>query len=208
MPDAVPRARQSAWQRWELASLGANAPVAVDPEVVARDALALETASLDAQARAQAHAEGYAAGLAEARNETARLAAVLATMTDHAGHHEQKLADEVLDFALVFARQLVGEALAVRREFIVPIVAAALRQLPQSTQRVELRLNPADIALVRERLANETDAPRLALVADPSVAPGGCRLETEQASVDATPSARWRRLLAGLGRSDDWLEPL
>jgi len=35
----------------------------------------------------------------------------------------------------------------------------------------------------------------------------GCRLETEQMEVDATVPSRWRRLLANLGRSDDWLEP-
>jgi flagellar assembly protein FliH len=39
------------------------------------------------------------------------------------------------------------------------------------------------------------------------VAPGGCRVDTEQCEIDATLPTRWRRLLAGLGRSDDWLEP-
>jgi flagellar assembly protein FliH len=90
---------------------------------------------------------------------------------------------------------------------VLPAVTAALRQLPQSTQRVALRLNPADVALVRERLVADPDGPRVALVADAAIAPGGCQMETEHASIDATPAARWRRLLAGLGRSDDWIEP-
>lgn len=208
MADALPRARQSAWQRWELASLDTLAPAQVDPELAARQAIEQQAEIAAANARTAAHAEGHAAGLAAAQAETERLVAVLATISDHAGRHEQKLADEVLDLALVLARQLVGEALCVRREFILPIVAAALRQLPQSTQRVELRLNPADVALVRERLADDAEGPRAILVADPAIAPGGCLLDTEQASVDATPAARWRRLLAGLGRGDDWLEPL
>ena len=45
------------------------------------------------------------------------------------------------------------------------------------------------------------------LIADVGTAPGGCRLETEQCEVDATVPSRWRRLLANLGRSDDWIEP-
>jgi flagellar assembly protein FliH len=114
----------------------------------------------------------------------------------------------VLDLALVLARQLVGQALEVRRELVRPIVAAALAQLPQSTQRIELRLHPADVALVEPIVAEPHGGARLTVVADPLVAPGGCEIETEQCSVDATMPTRWRQLLANLGRTDDWLEPL
>ena len=67
-------------------------------------------------------------------------------------------------------------------------------------------MNPADVPLVREGMPHEPDAPRLTLVADASVAPGGCHADTAQASLDATLAKRWQRLLASLGRTDDWLE--
>ena len=117
------------------------------------------------------------------------------------------MVDEVLDLALVIARQLVGEGLSVRREFILPIVSAGLNQLPQSVQRMQLMLNPADMDLVRHFLSSEPASGRCQLIADPTIAPGGCRIETEQCEVDATIPSRWKRLLANLGRSDDWLEP-
>ena len=194
------RARMSAYRRWELASLAA--PV-VD---LAADAQALANAR-DAAAR-EGREAGYAAGLAAASAERSELVTLLTKLSSAAGDHEQRLCDEVLDLALVIARQLVGEALAVRREFILPIVSAALKQLPQSTQRIELMLNPSDVELVRTFLGTGEFANRCQLLPDASIAPGGCLVETEQSEIDVTIPSRWRRLLAALGRSDDWLEPV
>jgi len=199
-PGATDAKRLSAFQRWELASLDAEPrrDAVVDPAALA---------GARAAAEAEGRAAGYAAGLAAANGERAALALLLAKLGSAAGDHEQRLVDEVLDLALVLARQLVGEALAVRREFILPIVSAALKQLPQSTQRVELMLNPSDVELLRNFLGNGEFAGRCQLVGDASIAPGGCLIETEQSEIDVTIPSRWRRLLAALGRSDDWLEP-
>lgn len=200
--DYIPRESLSAWQRWELSAL---APV--DSAAAAEGAPAT-AARLRAELEADARATGYAAGMAAAATDHARLAALLVTLGDCAANHEQQLCDEVLDLALVLARQLVGEALAVRRELVQPIVSAALKQLPQSTQRIELRMHPSDVELVKPLLEGNALGARCEIVADALVAPGGCQLETEQCAVDATLPTRWRQLLANLGRSDDWLEPL
>lgn len=212
LSDLIPKEQLSAYQRWELASLqdgddgmAVNSPglKAANDALVEREAMA---------ARQQGHAEGFAAGLqagiARADAERERMQGLLATLSDHAGAHEQRLLDEVLDFALLLARQLVGEALAVRRELVLPVVSAALKQLPQSSQQVALMLNPSDVELVKRFLADKPLPQRIQLVADIAVAPGGCRIETEQCEVDATLPSRWRRLLANLGRLDDWIEPV
>jgi flagellar assembly protein FliH len=208
MSEALPRARMTAWQRWELASLDVTAPAApADPEAAAREAAAREAAAVAAQAQAEGHAQGYAAGLAAAMADVERLRHLLTRLGDATAAHEQRLADEVLDLALAFARQLVGQALAVRRELVLPVVATALAQLPQASRHIEVKLHPADVDLVRSVLPDEHAGPHVALVPDPSVAPGGCLVDADQAAVDASIATRWRRLLAGLGRTDDWLEP-
>ena len=196
----------SAYQRWELASLPTTTPVpgGAPDESQLREA---EFAKARAQAVAEGRAEGYAAGLAQAGTERARLAGVLQGLEAAAGDHADRLMDEVLDLALVLGRQLVGEALAVRRSLVLPIVAAALQQLPQSVQRVQVVANPGDVEIIQQFLDGDATRGRRQVVADPLIAPGGCRIETEQCDVDATLPTRWRRLLAGLGRSDDWLEP-
>ena len=203
MTMTVPRAQQSAWQRWEMASFDRVPPESVGPTQAEIEA---QRADVVAQAAA-GHAEGYAAGMAAAAADQAQLHALLPALATSAADHEQRLVDEVLDLALVLARQIVGEALAVRRDFILPVVSAALHQLPHSAQRTQLELNPADIRIVKTFLASEPTLPTCALIPDATIAPGGCRVETEQCSLDATTPTRWRRLLAALGRSDDWLEP-
>jgi flagellar assembly protein FliH len=191
----------SAYRRWELASLAVPAR---DPREEHAETLAAARAAAEREGRDA----GYAAGLAAAEAERAQLASLLGKLASAAGDHEQRLCDEVLDLSLVLARQLVGEALSVRREFILPIVSAALKQLPQSTQRIELMLNPSDVELVRTFLGAGEFAQRCQLLPDASIAPGGCLIETEQSGIDVTVPSRWRRLLAALGRSDDWLEPV
>jgi flagellar assembly protein FliH len=202
MSEAAGRARLTAWQRWEMASLGDAPAAAAEPGASARDAS--ETL---AQARAEGHAQGYAAGVAAAAADVERLRHIVGRLADTAATHDQRLADEVLDLALVFARQMVGQALAVRRELVLPIVAAALSQLPHASRHIDVRLNPDDLALVRSVLPADHAGPNVTLVPDQQVAPGGCLVDTDQAAVDATVATRWRRLLAGLGRTDDWLEP-
>ena len=210
--DLIPKEQLSAYQRWELASLQDDAAAAVAAASTERTAevQAQVQAGVDA-ARAEAHDEGYAAGyaagMAAAADAQQKLRSLLAHLADRADERRQHLLDEVLDLALVLGRQIVGEALAVRRELVLPVVSAALKQLPQANQRVQVLLNPSDVDLVGAFLASEQFPPTIQLVADATVAPGGCRVETEQMEVDATVPSRWRRLLANLGRSDDWLEP-
>ena len=127
----------SAWQRWELDSLAAPASKA-EAERAAQDAMAAERARVLAEARAA----GLAQGRAEAQAEQARLAALADTLTHCVADHEQRLVDEVLDLALLLARQMVGEALSVKRDLLLPVVSAALRQLPQTTQRVDIVVTP------------------------------------------------------------------
>jgi flagellar assembly protein FliH len=195
--DVIPKERLSAYHRWELASLhGAAAPHGREDEPDAAGA----------QARAEGVAAGYAAGMAQASAERARLATLLATLGAQAAEYEQQLADGIVDLALALARQLAGSALAVRRELLLPVVSSALQQLPQSTRHVRVVLNPADLAVVQTLLGSERHGASCELVGDATIDAGGCRIETEQCEVDATIPARWQRLLASLGRGEDWLE--
>lgn len=211
--DGTPAAQLSAWHRWELASLDVDggarrgsAPEA-DAATARAAAEAERAAAAVAAARDAGYAAGHAAGIAAAANERARLAQLVQALQACATDHEQQLCDEVLDLALVLARQMVGAALPVRRELVLPMVSAALKRLPQSTQRVEIFLDPADVELVRAHLAADEFGPRCRLTADPAIGAGGCRIETEQLELDMTAGLRWSKLLTQLGRPEDWLEP-
>jgi flagellar assembly protein FliH len=205
----IPKEQLSAYQRWELAALLPAEGDAVGSPPVEEESGRRQDAELEclrAAAAAQGHAAGRAEGLAGAATDVARLAALLHALGSTVRDHDQRLADGVLDLALAFARQLAGEALSVRRELLMPIIAAALAQLPEATQRVRLHLDPADVELVRTLMDAHPGLELCQLVADTTVTPGGFRLDTEQCEVDGTLPTRWKRLSASLGRSYEWLD--
>lgn len=207
LSDLVPKAELSAYQRWELGSLALAGDTPHDDGAgeFATDARR-EAAVAAEEARNKGHAEGYAAGMAQAQDARVRFETLLASMTENAGEHRQRLLDELLDFALQLARRMVGEALTIRPELVLPVVSAALRELPHANQSAQMLLNPADLELVRGFLAAEPVPVDCTLLADAAIAPGGCRIVTERCEVDATLPTRWRRVLANLGCDDEWLE--
>jgi flagellar assembly protein FliH len=203
----IPAERLSAWERWELGSLAAtSAPTKEELDRKAAEALAAERLQIVADARAEGHAQGYAAGMARAEAERTRLAALVGVLEQCAADHEQRLVDEVLDLAVLLARQIVGESLVVNREFLQTIVAEALWQLPQSTQRIDLHVHPHDLAIVENHLEQDPLRSRCHFVADQTITPGGCRIETPETEIDATLELRWKRLMAALGRSAEWIK--
>jgi len=207
LSDLVPKAELSAYQRWELGSLADMSNTrhdgdrGVDAALKSRD----DAAVAKEEARKHGHAEGYAAGMVQAEEMRTRLATLLASMSEVAGEHRQQLLDEVLNFSLLLAREIVGETVAVRREVVLPVVSAALRELPQLSQSVQVLLNPDEVELVRGFLAAEPTPVGYTLLADATIARGGCRIVTERCEVDATLQTRWRRVLANLGCTDEWL---
>jgi flagellar assembly protein FliH len=211
----IPKETLSAYQRWEMASL--DAPSATSRPVPANGsagngagsmeaANAAEQAALRDKARADGFAAGQAEGLARAAAQVERLTQLLHALGNAAEGHEQRLADAVLDLSLVLARQLAGEALAVRREMLLPLIVDALAQLPELTQRVRLHLDPADVELVRTLTDAHPALETCHLVPDATVGTGGFRVETEQSAIDGTLATRWQRLAGNFGRSYEWLD--
>ena len=67
-----------------------------------------------------------------------------------------------------------------------------------------LRIHPDDHALIAAHSADAIAARGARLVADPQVARGGCRIESDIGLVDATIDERWRRAVAALGSEAPW----
>ena len=162
--------------------------------------------------------DGYARGLEEARAESERARrlesdaiarradALIGALTAQLAEVQQAYADEVVALAVEIARSAFGAALRVRDDAVVPAVTAALAAVADEHAKAILRLHPDDAALVGEQLGPMLAARGAQLVADDTIAAGGCRVDTPRVSVDATVATRWRRALAALGRDDDWVE--
>jgi flagellar assembly protein FliH len=223
---SLPKEQQSAYERWEMASLDVAVPPAAMPVAEAERSAAqqqeqqqqqqveqLTRMRLQAQEQGQieGQAQGLAQGLAEGRAAAAQERAVLVALATGFTHEiaraNELIAADLLQLALDIARAVLKTALEVHPELVLPIVTEAIRYLPTVQQPALLALHPLDVPIVTERLGTELASAGWVLTADAHMQRGGCRVDTPAHQIDATLDGRWQRIAAALGVQSDWLAP-
>ena len=164
-------------------------------------------ASATAAREASGYEAGYAQGLAEAQRQVQqeraaqlqRLDVVLARLQVALDEGLAQAADQVLELSFSIARQVLRSEIATRPDAVLPVVREALGLLSEAHGHPVVRLAPADCEVVRAAIGPESQHRGVRFLADPSIAPGGCRIEAPQLEVDATVAQRWRRVAQSLG---------
>ena len=204
----IPKENQTAWQRWELASLGPAAARIPAAGTQAKSAAKLPTAEDIERIHRDAHKQGYDAGYEEgtarARMEALRLHTLVEQLDGALAEFDQKVAEELLGLALEVARQVLRQAIAARPETILEVVKEALLQLPH--QHAALYLHPEDASLVRSYLGDQLAHAGHRLHEEPAMARGGVRVDAGGSHLDASVETRWRRVIEGMGAASDWIE--
>ena len=153
----------------------------------------------EAQALAQCEARDQALGTTLQERVDVLMRSLDAEFQGFQSRH----ADRVVDLAVAMARQIVRHRIDTDRESILPLVQEVIEQLREVPGPATLLLDPLDAVLVGERLAPLLQQRQISVAPDPAIAPGGCRLVSIDAEVDATLATRWERLLAAMGRGND-----
>ncbi|NMK50541.1 flagellar assembly protein FliH [Achromobacter sp. Bel] len=160
---------------------------------------------------AEGREAGFAEGLAQAREQGAaeaqRLHALVEACAASVGSLEEKMGQSLLTLALDIAQQVVRTTLAEQPDTVAAAVRDVLHINPSAGGQMRLWANPDDIELIRLHLADELKEGHWRVLADESIARGGCRAETPYGDIDATLQTRWRRVAASLGRNVSWEEP-
>jgi flagellar assembly protein FliH len=218
----MPKELQSAYQRWEMASFGDDRPSVVASRVAApaiptAPAVELPSEETLAAIREEArlagfeegknagYADGLAIGRAEAAVELEHLQAIALEFGSAVAHADETIAADVLDLALHLARSMLRTALEVKPELVIPVVREAIEYLPVLQQPALLILNPADAEIVRGAIGEELDKGGWRMVQDPTIARGGCKVDTATNQIDAQVASRWERLTHSLGKDLNWL---
>ncbi len=171
---------------------------------------AADLAAWEEAGRQEGFERGYAEGREAAQAELTRHGACLQSVLDSARnalHDFDELAEqELLQLSVILAQQLVRRELRVEPGEIVAVVREALGILPSSARRVRVCLHPDDLPIVKQAFpATDADGD-VALVEDPLITRGGCRLLSESSRVDATLESRLASLAAtvlGGSREED-----
>lgn len=88
----------------------------------------------------------------------------------------------------------------------MPVIREAMEQMQHVRQIKRLHVHPDDAALVSQHLGAQLAPDAWQLVADPTIARNGCRIESSVGDLEASLSQRWKDILATLGRDDAWLD--
>lgn len=175
-----------------------------EAEEIPVDAVPLPTAEELEAIRQQAHAEGFEAGLESGRlmaeAELQTLQGVLQSLGALSSEHETAMADAVLDLAIVLARQITRNKVEADRHGLLPVIRDAVASLPMARAPSRLYLHPDDLAVLDSLLAAELTGDVWRMLPDPTLEPGGCRIETPTSQLDLSLATRWATQLRALGR--------
>jgi flagellar assembly protein FliH len=185
------------FRRWELPEVGPGANAAA-PNL--RTLRQLE--DIDQRAREEGFASGLAegrlAGAAEIAAQVARISAIVNALEAPFANLDRAVENELVLVATVAATRIVRHEIALAPERILDAVRDAIAALPGYARNVRLFLTPDDAAIVRGHLASSSSGHTWEIVEDASLTAGGCRVQADTSTVDATLETRLATIIDAL----------
>jgi flagellar assembly protein FliH len=134
----------------------------------------------------------------QVRHRVARLDAMLELLARPLADLDESVHQQLATLAGAIARQLVRRELRTQPDQIIAVIRETLGLLPAAAREVRVHVHPEDAALVRERLAEPNTERAWALLEDPVISRGGCRITSENSSIDAQVEARLGAAIAAV----------
>ena len=177
-----------------------------------RSALLAEAREQVAAARQQGYQDGYRDGLVAldsfkesfATQTSSQVARVVQALDDDLGQLEQQMAASVARVATELARQVVRSELALRPGLVAQVAREAVNTVLMSARHITVLVHPDDHALVAQGCEEALAARGARLLAQPAVARGGCRVESDAGVIDAQVATRWAQAVQALGSGIPW----
>lgn len=189
-------------------------PEATQPPAAPPEPTAAQWLAKIEEARAQGYQQGYRDGLEAleaakrqfAQQTSAQLAQLVAAFDEQTQGLDARLADTLVQTAVMLARQVVRSEIAQRPELIVQVAEDAIGAVILSARHLRLRLNPKDLPLVEAGCAELLKARGVLLQGDATIRAGGCVVESDLGQVDARIEARWAQAAAVFGSEEPLAE--
>lgn len=162
--------------------------------------LELGTKQGQEQGRKDGYAEGYKQGYEQGQHllnkQAAELTALLEALSEPFNLLDKEIEHELVKLALAVAGQIIRREIKLHPDEIVAVVREAINVLPLASQKITLNMHPEDAELVRTVLNLDENLPPWRLVENPLITRGGCTVDTDVSSVDATVENRLAAVVA------------
>ena len=165
-----------------------------------------------AEGRAEGHAEGLQNGVAEGREQGEKQGyeetrKEIDTKLDRLEHlmgelllpirrHEDEVETALVNLTTVLARAVVFRELSLDSSQIQSVVRRALAALPSTAENLRIHIHPDDETFVREVTARLDST--ASIIADDTILPGGCTVQTRHSLVDFTVEKRFQRAVQSM----------
>ena len=219
----IPSEEVGDFTQWKFGAVDGSDLIEPEPEPEVEVPVEVDEAAQQAliqQACDDAYAEGFAQGQAQTalewqqrmdayiaqqgREMAQRLQGVVQTLDASLIDMQQDMAQQLLELACDIARQVVRQELSVNPSALQPVVREAVGMLVTEGRPALVRLHPDDMEAMAQTLREEMDSPGVQWMADASVPPGGCLVESAGTVVDGSLDKRWQRAIAALGLQSPW----
>jgi flagellar assembly protein FliH len=151
------------------------------------------------------HVEGVRKGEAELKVrisevdvKIAALQAIIETLAHPLEELDAGIETELTRLAMIIAKHLVRRELRLDPTQVIGIVRHTVGLLPIAARNIKVHLHPDDAAILRGKLATPVGEREWELREDPLMARGGCRVTTDNASIDARFEATIAAAMRGL----------
>jgi flagellar assembly protein FliH len=183
----------AATARWELPEI--NGPV------LARNRRVVDLSGIEREAWEKGYAEGRDAAVAAVRKEqqatqvelerrVQNLASILDFMAKPIAALDAEVQRQLVSLTGAIARHIVRRELKTQPDEIVAVIRETVALLPMTARDIRVHLNPEDAKLVRSRVVEAGSDRSWNVAEDPLISRGGCRVSSENSTIDATLEQR------------------
>ncbi len=191
--------------RWDLPSVE-GAPL---PRAGAKGVNVMHLSIVEREAWEHGYKDGHVEGVRKGEAELAKrinevnvkiaaLEAILGTLARPLEELDAQIESELTRLALTVAKHLVRRELKIDPAQIIGIIRHTVALLPLASRNIKVHLHPDDAAVVREKLAQPQGEQQWQLSEDPLMARGGCRVTSDNSSIDARFETAVAATLSGL----------
>jgi flagellar assembly protein FliH len=179
--------------RWQLPE--------IDGPLLSPKRRVTDLSAIEREAWEKGYADGREAATAAVHNEqqattleldrrVQNLAAILDFMAKPIAALDEEVQRQLVALAGAIARHIVRRELKTNPDEIVAVIRATVALLPLAARDVRVHLNPEDARLVRARLAEASGDRAWSIAEDPIISRGGCRVSSENSTIDAQVEQR------------------
>lgn len=143
--------------------------------------------------------EGYKAGQSMVQQHATRLKTLVELLSAPLAELDEAVIQQILDLVTIIARQVIRRELRTDPGQVIAVVRECIKALPIATRKVFIYLHPEDAELVRTAFSIDDDMEQTwKVIEDPVLTRGGCRIEAEQSTIDASVEQQLNRVIANL----------